>query len=204
MRVAVLDLGLGNLLSIKRGLERAGMEVYITAGNREEGEGTNEADAVVLPGVGAFRDGVSALKRFKATIRDVQEGKKPLLGVCLGMQLLFTKSHEGGENPGLDLIKGEVVRLPDFVKVPQMGWNTIKSMKDSPIMKGIGDGEFLYFVHSYYCKPEEDVVVAYTEYGVKVPAIVVSRNIFGTQFHPEKSGRAGLTILRNFLEASRR
>jgi len=202
MRVAVLDLGLGNLLSIKRGLERAGAEACMTTGDREGG-GTAEADAIVLPGVGAFRDGISALSRFDATIKDVREGKKPLLGVCLGMQLLFTKSYEGGEYPGLDLIKGEVVKLPDSVKVPQMGWNAIKSTRDSPILKDVRDGEFFYFVHSYYCRAEKDVVVAYTEYGVEVPAIVVSGDVFGTQFHPEKSGRAGLTILKNFLEASR-
>lgn len=101
-------------------------------------------------------------------------------------------------------MKGEVVRLPDSVKVPQMGWNALKSRKSSHILKGIRDGEFFYFVHSYYCKPEEDVVVASTEYGIEVPAIVVKGNIYGTQFHPEKSGRAGLTILKNFLEASRR
>jgi len=200
MRVAVLDLGLGNLLSIKRGLERAGAEVSITA---EEGS-VREADAVVLPGVGAFRDGISALGRFNATIEGVREGRKPLLGVCLGMQLLFTKSYEGGEYPGLDLIKGEVIKLPESVKVPQMGWNAIRSTKGSPILKGVREGEFFYFVHSYYCKPEEDVAVAYAEYGVEVPAIVESGNVFGTQFHPEKSGRAGLTILKNFLEVARR
>lgn len=202
MRVDVLDLGLGNLLSIKRGLERAGAKVYIKSDDNVK-ENT-EADAIVLPGVGAFRDGISALCRFKKTIKDVREGKKPLLGLCLGMQLFFTKSYEGGEYPGLDLMKGEVVRLPDSVKVPQMGWNALKSRKSSHILKGIRDGEFFYFVHSYYCKPEEDVVVASTEYGIEVPAIVVKGNIYGTQFHPEKSGRAGLTILKNFLEASRR
>jgi len=203
MRVAVLDLGLGNLLSVKRGLERAGAEVYMTAGDGEGG-GTTEAEAIVLPGVGAFRDGINALSRFDSIIRDVRGGKKPLLGVCLGMQLLFTKSYEGGEYPGLDLIRGEVVKLPESVKVPQMGWNAIKSTRDSPILKGVREGEFFYFVHSYYCKPEEDVVVAYAEYGVEVPAIVESGNVFGTQFHPEKSGRAGLTILKNFLEVARR
>ena len=202
MRVDVLDLGLGNLLSIKRGLERAGAEVYIRG---DDGAGENAAvDAIVLPGVGAFRDGVSALSRFKKTINDVREGRKTLLGLCLGMQLLFTKSYEGGEYPGLDLIKGEVVRLPDSVKVPQMGWNALKSTKGSRILKGIREGEFFYFVHSYYCRPEEDVVVASSEYGIEVPAIVRKGNIYGTQFHPEKSSKAGLIILRNFLEASRR
>jgi glutamine amidotransferase len=204
MRVAVLDLGLGNLLSIKRGLERAGAEVAITAGDGEGGTPKDaEPDAVVLPGVGAFRDATNAIGRFNATMEQVRGGK-PLLGVCLGMQLLFTKSYEGGEYPGLDLIRGEVVRLPDSVKVPQMGWNAIRSTKDSLILKDVIDGEFFYFVHSYYCRAEKDVVVAYTEYGVEVPAIVESGNVLGTQFHPEKSGRAGLTILKNFLEAARR
>lgn len=202
MRVDVLDLGLGNLLSIKRGLERAGAEVYIRGG---DGAGENiEADAIVLPGVGAFRDGITALGSFKKTIKDVREGRKILLGLCLGMQLLFTKSYEGGEYLGLDLMKGEVVRLPESVKVPQMGWNALKSLKSSRILRGIREGEFFYFVHSYYCKPEEDVVVASSEYGIEVPAIIMKGNIYGTQFHPEKSGRAGLTILKNFLEASKK
>ena len=202
MKVDVLDLGLGNLLSIKRGLERAGAEVCIKGGD-SAGENA-EADVIVLPGVGAFRDGISALRRFNKTIKDVREGKKPLLGLCLGMQLFFTKSYEGGDYSGLDLMKGEVVKLPDSVKVPQMGWNALKTTKRSHILSGIREGEFFYFVHSYYCKPEEDVVVASSEYGIDVPAIVVKGNIYGTQFHPEKSGRAGLTILKNFLEASRR
>jgi glutamine amidotransferase len=202
MKVDVLDLGLGNLLSIKRGLERAGAEVCIK-GSDDAGENT-EADAILLPGVGAFRDGIAALCKFKKTIKDVQEGRRTLLGLCLGMQLLFSKSYEGGNYPGLGLIKGDVVRLPDSVKVPQMGWNALESLKSSPILKGIKEGEFFYFVHSFYCKPKEDVVVASTKYGIDVPVIVMKDNIFGTQFHPEKSGSAGLTILKNFLEVSRR
>jgi glutamine amidotransferase len=201
MKACLLDLGLGNLLSIRRGLERAGAEV--TVADRDPA-GRDNVDVVVLPGVGAFRDGVAALERFGALLGQVREGKKSLLGICLGMQLLFSKSFEGGEYKGLDLIKGEVMLLPKSVKVPQMGWNSISATRDTPLLKGIKDCEFFYFVHSYYCRPEEDVVVADCRYGTMIPAIVKKGNIYGTQFHPEKSGRAGLIFLKNFLEDAKR
>jgi len=201
MKACLLDLGLGNLLSIKRGLERAGADVTIA--DRDPAD-RDDSDVVVLPGVGAFRDGIAALDGFEALLGQVREGRKPLLGICLGMQLLFSKSYEGGEYKGLDLIKGEVRLLPKSVKVPQMGWNSISTKRDSPLLKGIRDNEFFYFVHSYYCRPEEDVVVAECGYGTLIPAIVKKGNIYGTQFHPEKSGRAGLIFLKNFLEDAKR
>lgn len=201
MKACLLDLGLGNLLSIKRGLERAGAEVAIAD---RDPAGRDNVDVVVLPGVGAFRDGVTALGRFGALLGQVREGSKPLLGICLGMQLLFSKSFEGGEYKGLDLIKGEVMLLPKSVKVPQMGWNSISAKRDTPLLMGIRDCEFFYFVHSYYCRPEEDVVVAECRYGTMIPAIVKKGNIYGTQFHPEKSGRAGVVFLKNFLEDAKR
>jgi glutamine amidotransferase len=201
MRACLLDLGLGNLLSIRRGLERAGADVVVF--DRDPAS-RDDADVVVLPGVGAFRDGIASLDRFGALLGQVREGRKPLLGICLGMQLLFSKSFEGGEYKGLDLIKGDVTLLPKSVKVPQMGWNSISTKKDTSLLKGIRDGEFFYFVHSYYCRPEEDVVVAECKYGTIIPAIVKKGNIYGTQFHPEKSGRAGLVFLKNFLEDTKR
>jgi glutamine amidotransferase len=201
MKVCLLDLGLGNLLSIRRGLERAGADVTIAD---RDPTGVDGADVVVLPGVGAFRDGIAALERFSTLLGQVREGRKPLLGICLGMQLLFSKSFEGGRYNGLDLIKGEVRLLPKSVKVPQMGWNSISPKKDTPLLKGIRNYEFFYFVHSYYCRPAEDVVVAECLYGTMIPAIVKKGNIYGTQFHPEKSGTAGLIFLKNFLEDVKR
>lgn len=200
MKVAVIDMGLGNLLSIRRGLERAGAEVII-AQQDVDAEG---AVAIVLPGVGAFRDGARALSaRFERTVERARSGEAPLLGICLGMQLLFTRSFEGGEHRGLDLIRGDVVRLPGSVKVPHMGWNSIRIRRGGRLTKGLADGDYFYFVHSYYCRPEEDVTVAEAEYGVQIPAIVEKGWIFGVQFHPEKSGAAGQAVIRNFLEAAK-
>lgn len=208
MKALILDLGLGNLLSMKRGLERAGAEVdLVDAGNTGSSpsleKAASKADAFVLPGVGAFGDGIDATERFAPLLGLVKAGEKPLLGVCLGMQLLFEKSYEGGEHLGLGIIKGEVVRLSEDVKVPHMGWNSVERVKDSSLMAGIRGGEFFYFVHSYYCEASQEVVVAECQYGMRIPAAVEWRNIYGTQFHPEKSGKAGVSILRNFLEAAK-
>ncbi len=213
MKVAVLDLGLGNLMSIKRGLERAGADVSLV--NSDEGvEGAPNGpcciggcvDAVVLPGVGAFRDGMKAASKFAATLNGVREGRTTLLGICLGMQMLFSRSQEGGECEGLGLIRGEVVRLPATVKVPHMGWNSIEITAGSHrLTRGIKEGEYFYFVHSYYCVPKErSVIAADVDYGVRMPAIVEEGNVFGTQFHPEKSGPAGVAVIRNFLEEAKR
>lgn len=214
MKVAVLDLGMGNLMSIRRGLERAGAEVVLVKGDEGQEPGTcgacstsvcKDADAVVLPGVGAFRDGMKALSRFNATISEIKEGKRVVLGICLGMQFLFSRSMEGGEHAGLDFIKGSVVRLPGNLKVPHMGWNSVSALGNSRLFNGIRDGEHFYFVHSYYCVPDDrSVVKAEADYGIKIPSIVEKGNIFGTQFHPEKSSSSGLSILANFLEAAKR
>jgi len=212
----VLDMGLGNLLSIRRGFERAGMGVSGSANTSTSAEvevviaqsdsDADRADAVVIPGVGAFRDGARALlERFGGTAERIRSGTVPALGVCLGMQLLFTRSFEGGEYLGLGIIRGDVVRLPETVKVPHMGWNSVRVIKQSVLTENIADGEYFYFVHSYYCRPDGgDVTIAETEYGVPIPAIVGKGAVFGTQFHPEKSGEAGRTVIRNFLEAARR
>ncbi|MDH5806873.1 MAG: imidazole glycerol phosphate synthase subunit HisH [Candidatus Methanomethylicaceae archaeon] len=195
MKVAILDLGLGNLLSIKRGLERAGSEVILATKN----EDINLVDAIVIPGVGAFRNGISTLKKNFNNIFE-----KPILGICLGMQLLLDRSYEHGIFEGMGLVKGEVIKLPNIVKIPHMGWNDIIIVKDSQLLEGLKSGDYFYFVHSYYCKIMEDVTLALTEYGIKFPSIIEKKNIVGVQFHPEKSGKNGLIFLKNFLKWCRK
>lgn len=193
--ICVIDYGVGNLRSITRGLERAGATVKLTRSI----EDVSEAEAVVLPGVGAFRDALENLEPLKERLLQEVKGGKPLLGICLGLQLLFEESAEGGHAKGLALIKGRVVRLPSNVKVPHIGWNTIEVRKECPLLSGVGNA-YLYFVHSYYAVPEEEgVVAATTRYGVEFPSVIWKENIFATQFHPEKSGEVGLRILRNFV-----
>lgn len=190
MKIAILDLGLGNLLSIKRGLERVGGNVVLVTKEEE----VHSVDAIIIPGVGAFRDGITALKRNFRNIFD-----KPILGICLGMQLLLDRSYEGGVYEGLGFIRGEVIKLPNTVKIPHMGWNDIIILRESPLLEGIKTGDYFYFVHSYYCKLMEDISIAITDYGVKFPSIIEKNNFVGVQFHPEKSGKNGLIFLKNFL-----
>jgi len=194
--VAIIDYGAGNLRSIQRGLETVGANVIIT---HLEGE-IGGADALVLPGVGAFEDAVNNLRPLSQVVLDQMKSGKPLLGVCLGLQLLFTESTEGGMQRGLDVFKGKVVRLPSL-KIPHIGWNTLKILKpDSLLFKGVPDNSFVYFVHSYYADVEDsDDVVTTTEYGINFPSTVSRGHVFATQFHPEKSGYVGLRILKNFI-----
>ena len=201
--VALIDYGLGNLRSATRGLERAGASVEIT----DDPEAFAAADGVVLPGVGAFREGMENAGPLREALTDHAEAGRPLFGICLGMQMLLTTSeeadHEGeGEVTGLDLVPGTNVRFEVDRKVPHMGWNELDIARDHPIVDGV-DGEYAYFVHSYYAEPDDpDAVVATADYGVDFPAVVANEagNVFGTQFHPEKSGETGLQILRNFVE----
>ncbi|RLM76369.1 imidazole glycerol phosphate synthase subunit HisH [Halorubrum sp. Atlit-26R] len=201
--VALVDYGLGNLRSATRGLERAGATVEVT----DDPEAFAEADGVVLPGVGAFREGMENAGPLREALTDHAEAGRPLFGICLGMQMLLTTSeeadHEGeGEVTGLDLVPGTNVRFDVDRKVPHMGWNELEVTRDHPIVEGV-DGEHAYFVHSYYAEPDDaDAVVATADYGVDFPAVVANEagNVFGTQFHPEKSGETGLTILRNFVD----
>ena len=201
--VVVVDYGLGNLRSVTRGLERAGADVTIS----DDPDRLRTADGVVLPGVGAFREGVENAGPFRDELVAVAERGTPLFGICLGMQMLLTTSEEAdhggqGEAAGLDLIPGENVRFPDGMTVPHMGWNRLDVRRDHPLVDGV-DGEYAYFVHSYYAVPEAELAsVATTEYGVEFPAVVANDagTVFGTQFHPEKSGETGLTILRNFVD----
>ncbi len=196
-RIAIVDYGMGNLRSAFRGLQKCGAEPVITAEKRV----IRECDALVLPGVGAFELAVRRLEGLRECIlREVEDGK-PLLGICLGLQLLFPVSEEGSGR-GLGLLRGRVKRLPEGVKVPHMGWNSVRILRSSPLMKGLDDGEFFYFVHSYYASPEEEITVAVCEHGTEFPAVVQKGGVFATQFHPEKSGRAGLRLLKNFVEVA--
>ena len=198
MFTAILDLGIGNLRSISRGLEYAGIKTRITSASKD----LREADSIVLPGVGAFEDAIKNLNLLKDSLFEEISFGKPILGVCLGMQLMFEESTEGGLHKGLGIFKGRVVRFPrvEGLKIPQMGWNSLNILKQDPLVDGVDDGSYVYFVHSYY--PNSlDGAVAKTSYGVDFPWIVSKNDqIFATQFHPEKSGDIGLKILENFVK----
>ncbi|MCT9094529.1 imidazole glycerol phosphate synthase subunit HisH [Haloarchaeobius sp. HME9146] len=201
--VVVVDYGLGNLRSVTRGLERAGADVEISG----DPEDFAAADGVVLPGVGAFGEGMENAESVRDELVAVAERGQPLFGICLGMQMLLTTSEEAdregqGDVRGLDLIPGTNVRFSQGQKVPHMGWNELDVQREHPLVEGI-DGEYAYFVHSYYAAPDDEhATVATTEYDVEFPSIVANDegNVFGTQFHPEKSGETGLRILKNFVE----
>lgn len=204
--ITIIDYGMGNLKSVYNALRYLNIDCEIT-NNREKIE---KAGKIILPGVGAFKDAIENLEvrgLDKLIVKKAEEGI-PILGICLGMQLLFDKSYEGGEFEGLSLIEGEIKKLDnnilekEKVKIPHIGWNNLRIKKVSPILKGINENEFVYFVHSYYgvVKNEEDLI-SETIYGTnKIAAVVGNNNVFGTQFHPEKSGEVGLKILKNFGE----
>ena len=200
--VAVIDYGLGNLRSVTLGLERAGASVTVT----DDPDVFGDADGVVLPGVGAFREGVENADPYREELLGVADDETPLFGICLGMQMLLTTSEEGrvGDESvrGLELIPGTNVRFDEGQKVPHMGWNRLSVERSHPLTDGV-DGSYVYFVHSYYAVPDdESAVIATAEYGTDFPAVVSNEDgtVLGTQFHPEKSGEAGLSILENFVE----
>lgn len=197
-QIAVIDYGMGNLRSVFRALQYAGGKPLLTSSVEE----LEASDALVLPGVGAFEDAMANLYPLRAKIEESSR-QKPLLGICLGLQLFFTQSEESQGEKGLDLIKGRVVRLPPGVKVPHMGWNSLEIKKESRLLEGIKDGEYFYFVHSYYARPDKHVVVATTSYALDLPAIVEEDRVLATQFHPEKSGKAGLKVIENFVDIAR-
>ena len=198
--VAIIDYDAGNIRSVEKAVRYLGKEVTVTS----EPEEILAADRVILPGVGAFGD---AMKRLHAmglveVIRQAADRGAPCLGMCLGLQLLFEKSEESPGVSGLGLLQGEILRLPELpgLKVPHIGWNSLKYPNPGRLFRGIPEDSYVYFVHSYYLKAQEqDIVTATTEYGTLVHASVESGNIFACQFHPEKSSEAGLTILENFL-----
>lgn len=197
--VAIIDYGAGNLQSVKNAFDFLGVESVITSNSKE----IINADKVVLPGVGAFGDAMTALCKsgLDEVVREICKINKPILGICMGEQLLFEESEESPGIKGLGILKGKIVRIPDCgQKIPHIGWNSLKIAKDSKILCGIGEDPYVYFVHSYYLEAEEDVVSAYTEYGGNLAVAVEKGNIFATQFHPEKSGEIGMKILRNFVE----
>ncbi len=201
--VVVVDYGLGNLRSAVSGLERAGADVEIS----DDPATFDTADGIVLPGVGAFREGVENAGPYRDSLVDAADDGIPVFGICLGMQMLLTTSEEAehageGEVTGLDLIPGANVRFAGEQKVPHMGWNELSVERDHPLVEGV-DGEYAYFVHSYYAVPEnDDATVATTDYGTNFPSVIAdeSGTVFGTQFHPEKSGETGLRILQNFVD----
>ncbi|RSK56623.1 imidazole glycerol phosphate synthase subunit HisH [Bacillus canaveralius] len=201
--IGIIDYGMGNLFSVSKALERLDAPFFISENIGE----LEAADTLILPGVGSFRDAMERLKQTglaEMIIRFARTGK-PLLGICLGMQLLFEESEENGLTAGLSLLPGKVHRFPGITasgelhKVPHMGWNRLRFLHDSPILKNI-DADFVYFVHSYYVSTDQEVIIAEADYDVEVPAVVGRANIFGMQFHPEKSGALGMELLRNFTE----
>ena len=200
--VAIIDYGVGNLFSLVSSFKAIGVDALITG----DTEVIKKADKLILPGVGAFGDAAKKLKEsgLYELITEQANSGKPLMGICLGMQLLFEKSYEYGEHKGLGLLKGSVVsmenRIPKGLKIPHIGWNGLKFKTESPIFKYISDGDCVYFVHSFYAEGCEDSLLATAEYGKEITAAVGKGNIFGCQFHPEKSGKVGLNILKAFCE----
>lgn len=201
MTVAIVDYGMGNLHSVSKAVERLGYECLVTG----EAEQILAADSVILPGVGAFGDAMEHLREsgLDLVVKEIAAGDQPLLGICLGMQLLFSSSEEHGSHMGLDILSGSVVRFAprDGYKVPHMGWNKLSFRQpESPLFEGLEEGH-VYFVHSYHVEvSQESDLLAVTDYGHPVTAIVGQSNVFGMQFHPEKSGELGMQLLRNFLK----
>jgi len=195
-KAVIFDYGVGNLLSLKCALEKAGLEVSIGTSAKE----LAKADAIALPGVGNFSAAATKLDAVKETLQNkVQEGT-PLLGICLGLQLFFQESEEG-PGSGLAFFEGKCLRLQGALKVPHMGWNTLNIVKQTELFEGIKEGAYVYFVHSLYPVPTDmSIVCTKTEYGSTFTSAVASNNVYGTQFHPEKSGEIGLQILSNFAK----
>ncbi|MEW6623927.1 MAG: imidazole glycerol phosphate synthase subunit HisH [Bacillota bacterium] len=195
--IIIIDYGMGNLRSVQKSLERNGFNALISS----DPDKVKDAAGLILPGVGAFADAMDNLinSGMAEAIKEFVKTGKPFLGICLGMQLMLTTSEENGWYQGLDLIQGEVLKLPTSVKVPHMGWNTLKLTKEHPLIKGIEDGSYFYFVHSYYVSTaNDDDTVALSHYGIDFCALMAKDNIMGVQFHPEKSSLLGQVILKNF------
>jgi glutamine amidotransferase len=196
-RIAIIDYGVGNLRSVEKALAATGCDAVVTDNEAE----LRNAERLVLPGVGAFAACMKGLSErgFDGLVRQRVNAGTPLLGVCVGMQMLFEESDEFGSTPGLGFLKGRVQRFGEELVVPQVGWNRIHQLQSHGLFEGIQDDSFFYFVHSYYCRPaNESMIVGETDYGVKYASVVAQRNLCGVQFHPEKSQAVGLRLLRNF------
>ena len=205
--IAVIDYGVGNLFSLLSSLNYVGLDTKLT----NDIEEIKNANGIILPGVGAFRDAIGNLEKYglKETLINEAKNGKPFLGICLGMQMLFEKSYEYGEYEGLGLINGTVEEIKKYIpensdlKIPHMGWNSLiinERFKDDKILKDVDNNEYVYYVHSYFAKTDMKNIVTYSEYGTKIPGIVKNENVYGMQFHPEKSGDTGLKLLKNWGE----
>lgn len=198
VKVAIFDYGAGNLFSLKAALQRNGAQNVLII---HDMNGVDKFDGLVLPGVGNFDPAVKSIEPYKEIFSKSIENFMPILGICLGMEMLFSDSEEG-TSEGLKILDGKVIMLPKKkVKVPHMGWNNVEiTKKESKLIQGIKDGSWAYFVHSYRIAPRNNSIVAATsEYGINIPAVIEEGNLFGTQFHPEKSGKLGAIIIKNFL-----
>ena len=194
--VAIFDYGAGNIFSLKTSLEKNGATVDVITSFDQ----TKNYSGLLLPGVGNFDPAIRSIRDYSALgFHDFVKDKIPVLGICLGMEMFFQQSQEGKES-GLDVMGGEVVLLPNTMKIPHMGWNNLEITNDSKILEGVDNNSWVYFVHSYRAKPnDEKIIVANADYGIKVPAVVENGLFFGTQFHPEKSGKVGSIMIKNFL-----
>jgi len=200
VKVAVFDYGAGNIFSLKTSLEKNGAEVdIITKLDKIKGY-----SGLLLPGVGNFDPAIKSLSSSKVEFEDLVKSQIPVLGICLGMEMFFEKSEEGGLD-GLGVLEGEVILLPNKFKIPHMGWNDLQIKKPSILLEGVKEGSWVYFVHSYRVKPKNDEIVkADSDYGINVPAAIENGTLFGTQFHPEKSGKVGSIMMKNFLRVCKR
>ena len=198
--IALIDYGIGNLRSVQKALSAVGADVSLT----DEPDQILTADKVVLPGVGAFGDGMAGLisRQLEGILQTINKQRTPLLGICLGMQLLFDSSNELGEHKGLGFLPGKVIRFEsNDLKIPQTGWNQVNTVNPTPLLHSLDPGCYAYFNHSFYCAPDLPAdVLATTEYGLEYASVVGRENIYGVQFHPEKSQSVGLQILKNFVE----
>jgi glutamine amidotransferase len=201
IKIGIIDYGRGNIRSVEKALEEIGDKTVLIS---RPGD-IKASDAIILPGVGAFKDCIESLCRLNLidALYDIFESRVPFLGICLGMQILFSKSYEFGEHRGLGVIKGEVIKFKADVKVPHMGWNEVNKIKDSPLLKDIPPDTYFYFDHSYHVLPYEKVAIATTPYNRNFCSAIQKDNIFATQFHPEKSQKWGLQLLKNFYNFCR-
>lgn len=199
-KIAIIDYGMGNLRSVQKAFESFGATCSITSDPKD----VLSSSGVILPGVGAFPDAMESIKKlgFDVALKKAVDKKTPILGICLGMQLLFDSSSEIRDTKGLGLIKGNIKKFEVDLKIPHMGWNNLNIIKENALLQGVKNNSYVYFVHSYYAKLNEQNLNADTVYGIKVPAVVSSSNVFGTQFHPEKSGEPGIQMLKNFWNLS--